>query len=209
MRRALCLFALAFTACLSFGLSPKGQGGQRYALLVGVDEYDQANFIHALGAAGADAEDLGKALAEVGGFPKDNVRILTSHSGNKPTNTNILFELEQLGRNVKPGDTVFFFFSGHGVELGGSTYLLPSNTDARSELTLRQSAIPTAAIQGALSKLPAENLILAFDMCRTDPLKSDRDADPRSDRVSAKQVKDLVLVPSSEGGTGPKQIVTF
>src|ERR1044072_8958137 len=76
-------------------------GAERHALLVGVDEYDQSNFIRALSAAGADAEALGKTLGEVAKVKPEHLRILTSKSGIKPTNTNILFELEQLGENVK------------------------------------------------------------------------------------------------------------
>lgn len=209
MRRLLFVLpALWMLACAAFA-------AERHALLVGVDEYEQTNFIRALKAAGADAEALGKALSDVAQVKPDNVRILTSKSGIKPTNTNILYELEQLGQNVKAGDTVFFFFSGHGVEIGGTTYLLPSNCDSRTENTLRLSAIPTQVVVSVLQNLKASNLILVFDMCRSDPMRSSRDADPRAESMTEKQIKELVMVPvkagtsASPSAPGPQQIVTF
>lgn len=208
MRQIVLLALLAISVmCLA---------GERHALLVGVDEYEQTNFIRPLKAAGADAEALGKALGEVSQVKPDHLRILTSKSGIKPTNTNILYELEQLGKNVSAGDTVYFFFSGHGVEIGGTTYLLPSNCDSRTEATLRLSAIPTSAILSVLSSLKASNLILVFDMCRSDPLRSSRDADPRAESLTERQIRELVMTPNLSGGSGTKvsapearQVVTF
>lgn len=210
MKFAFRLVSMLGTALwLSLIVAPEQTKPARYALLVGVDEYEQTNFIPALKAAGNDAVQLGKALLEVGGYAEDDVRVLTSKSGLKPTNTQILFELEQLAKKVKRGDTVLFFFSGHGWEFEGTTYLLPANTDARSPSLLKRSAIPTSDIQGVLAKVPAENLILAYDMCRTDPTKPPpKGNDPTSDQISEKQVRDLVIVPSATG-KGPKQVVTF
>jgi uncharacterized caspase-like protein len=39
----------------------------------------------------------------------------------------VLFDkLDALTQRLSPGDTAFFFFSGHGVSLGGANYILPS-----------------------------------------------------------------------------------
>jgi Tfp pilus assembly protein PilF len=180
-----------------------------HALLVGVDDYQDRNRITPLSAAGADAKSVALTLREVAGYPADNIRVLTSDGETKPTGTNILFELDQLAAKVKPGDNVFVLFSGHGVQIGEDSYLLPYDTDGRSDSTLKRSAVPTSSITEALAKLPANALIMAYDMCRSNPRKGARDVTPNN-TLGVRQAKDLVLVPANTPQEqGPRAAVTL
>ena len=184
-----------------------------YALIIGIDEYQDRNNINPLGAAAKDAKELAKPLTEVADFPKDNVRLLTSEGEPKPTGSNIVFELGQLAKSVKVGDTVFITFSGHGVESEAdeTTYLLPYDADARTEATLARTGVSTAEIMKQLKKLPARAVIVALDMCRSDPKKGARDvtAGNRFGKRQAENFRTLVVESAQSGGAAPKLFVTL
>jgi formylglycine-generating enzyme required for sulfatase activity len=91
--------------------------GKKYALLVGVTEYDSKNFA-TLKYTGNDAEQMTLALRKAG-FA---VRVLTNKRGEKdakdaPTAANIRAELEKLLENKTKHDTVLVGLAGHGVQL--------------------------------------------------------------------------------------------
>ena len=54
---------------------------------------------------------------------------------------------------VEPGDTAFFFFAGHGFEIAGQNYLLPTDvpaaTEGQEELVRDASFAPTASSTGS------------------------------------------------------------
>lgn len=212
IRRSCRLSALLAFMALAFALSATPcQAQQKWALLIGIDQYQNPDQINPLVAAAADARELGKVLVEAAGFPAKNVRLLTSDGTGdaaRPTGAQILFELEQLGRNVKPGDTLFVLFSGHGIEMGGTSYLLPYDTDARTESTLKRTALATADVTAELRRIPAGTLLLAFDMCRNDPRKGSK-ATGADNVLGAKQARDLAIPPARDGSSGPRTVVTL
>lgn len=178
-----------------------------HALVIGIDEYKQAERINTLGGAANDAQALAKTLQEVAAVPAANVRTLISGGDLKPTQVNILAEVDRLAQRVKPGDTAWVLFSGHGIELDGVSYIVPWDADAHTEETLRDSALPTAVLRDHLARIPAKTLILSFDMCRTDPRKGSRDMGSNN-LLGANQARDLRLVPAKDK-TGPQDIVTL
>lgn len=138
---------------LCFGLIGGACRADNYALLVGIDSYQQIDAINGLAGASNDAKALAQTLQQVSGFPADHVRLLTSDGDPKPTMANITFELDQLSNRAKPGDTVFVLFSGHGIEMDGNTYLVPWDADARTESTLKRTALPETDVREQLSKI--------------------------------------------------------
>jgi tetratricopeptide (TPR) repeat protein len=183
--------------------------GDNHALLIGIDNYQDNSNINALSGAAADARGIAKVLQEVSDFPAGNVRVLTSDGELKPTGSNIIFELEQLAKRVKPGDIVLVFCAGHGILMDGFSYLIPWDTDGRTEGTLKRSALPTSVFQELLGKLPVRGLILAFDMCRNDPRRGARDITP-SNKLTEAQARSLVV--KARGAvteTGPQVSVTL
>jgi len=184
----------------------------QHALLIGVEQYEDDDRISSLSAANADARALEKALVEVAGFPKENVRLLVSDGTVKPSRRNILFELGQLRTKVKPGDTVFFLFSGHGIQIEGEAFLLPWDADVRNDEALAGTAVAARDVRDILARLPAKVLIASYDMCRNDPKKGSRDVTKRNN-LNKVQTKDLVLaadtVPAGATGGGPRAVVTL
>jgi uncharacterized caspase-like protein len=95
----------------------------------------------------------------------------------KPTNTNVLFQLERLASLVGPSDTLIFFFSGHSISKEGRHYLLSVNSDPRSLATLETSSISIDRVRDILSKSKADQIVLLLDGCRNDPEMGRGDAD--------------------------------
>ncbi|HEX2337267.1 MAG TPA: caspase family protein, partial [Hyphomicrobiaceae bacterium] len=95
----------------------------RHALLVGVGEYDQkSNGMAALSAPAYDAEALGRVLGRTNfGFRVD---VLVDQAAKDKATFEVA--LHKFLAQVKPGDEVLFYFSGHGVNLGdkGNYFIL-------------------------------------------------------------------------------------
>ena len=97
-----------------------------------------------------------------------------------------------------------------GIEQDGATYLVPYDADVRTNSTLKYTSLPEADVREQLSKIPAKGLILAFDMCRSDPRKGEKGI--AQDNLMGRQAKDLRIVPASDGAadqSGPRAVVTL
>ena len=155
--------------------------GKRYAVLVGIDHYERPD-INPLRCAVADAHALANAFKEL---QYDKVFELTSNdagSDDYPNRVNVLFRLDWLRQRVKPDDTVVFFFSGHGVQQEDNSvkeppvFLLTKESDARSLVTLTNSACPASEITSILNQMQARRILVVYDACRSN-VRADRGAD--------------------------------
>lgn len=155
--------------------------GKRYAILVGIDRYERPD-INPLRCAVADAHALAGAFREL---QYDKVFELTSNdagSDDYPNRVNVLFRLDWLRQRVKPEDTVVFFFAGHGVQQEDKSvkeppvFLLTKESDARSLVTLTNSACPASEITRILNQMQARRILVVYDACRSN-VRADRGAD--------------------------------
>ena len=153
-------------------LFPPVAAGETWALLVGVDDYQDPR-ISDLNYTVNDVIALYDALIDpqVGGLPKSQAYLMTNRSTGEdlPTHTNVLFRLENLAARIKPEDTFIFYFSGHGMVRQAEQYLLSINSDPRSLTTLASTAIALKHLQQLLKQIQAHQVILFLDMCRNDP----------------------------------------
>ena len=102
---------------------------KRWGIIIGINTYDDPN-INGLQFAAPDARSIYEALThpETGGFKVEHLHLLTSGSENPPTRANILESLSLLSQIIQAGDTVIFYFAGHGITQNGISYLLPADT---------------------------------------------------------------------------------
>ena len=205
-RRTIPGASRALVAALAFGgallAATRPAHADAWALLIGIDQYEDTNHISSLGGASADARALAKTLHDAAGFPTDHVKLLVSDGQVKPTRNNILNELTRLSRNAKPGDTVFVLYSGHGVDIDGTPYLLPYDTSALSDADITDTALETSKFRGRLRQVKAGALILAFDMCRSDPRKSGKDITAHDNKLSRSLARGLDFGKAA-GNAGP------
>ena len=65
-------------------------------------------------------------------------------------------------------DTGLLFYAGHGVQIDGENYLLPTNVSARNVVSLIDSSLPLNNLIRQLEKTKKAGLIF-LDCCRNNP----------------------------------------
>jgi hypothetical protein len=185
MRFLLRVLPVLVLTSLSAGLAfprPRAEPRQ-YALLVGVNAYDNAKF-PALRFAINDATKLA-ALLEKYGYA---VQLLTDQTERKPTRANIEAALGELfgryNRELKRtepgkfavGDTVLIGLAGHGVQYGDSAYFCPRDAIPGRDQT--GSLVAVEDVYAALKNSPQGVKFLLVDACRNDATRGIRGGDP-------------------------------
>ena len=146
-------------------------GSKRWALIVGVDQYRDAQ-INGLRGSVNDAHALANALVNYAGFPPDQVIVLTSDQPEErqPTRINILTYLSNLAALV-PKDGLFLFsFAGHGIERNGQAFLIPSDARLNRDISLlEESAVSVNRMHNRIKAIGVGQVIVLLDACRNDP----------------------------------------
>ncbi|MDX2232139.1 MAG: caspase family protein [Leptolyngbyaceae cyanobacterium bins.349] len=106
---------------------------RQWAILVGLNNYQM---FQPLNCAQQDAQALQQFLIHEAGFAPEQCLLLTDTSppisgrSTTPTRANLQSWIELLTHQCfKPGDTLWFFFSGYGVCSKGRDYLVPLDGD--------------------------------------------------------------------------------
>jgi len=162
------LFFVVGCALLGAGVA----NAERYAVLIGINNYKDSKIPKLTGAA-ADARSIAKTLVDYDGFKRQNVHLLvsdgkpsTGSDDSLPTKDNISVQLQWLVSVVKKGDTVLFFYAGHGIQYNNQSWLLPFNSNVRGPIVLENTSLSADQIQRQLNELPNCLLVTAYDMCR-------------------------------------------
>ncbi|MBI5409785.1 MAG: caspase family protein [Nitrospirae bacterium] len=131
-----------------------------YAVIVGISRY-RDEIIPGVKYAEADAQMIAKYLENVGGVPKQNIKVLTNEKGTLG-DLSSYFE-EWLPKRVKKDSNVFIYYAGHGSPdtENNEAYLVPydGHPDFKSRL------YPLKRMYEALNKLPAEQVVVMLDSC--------------------------------------------
>jgi hypothetical protein len=132
----------------------------RYALIIGTDNYlgkptwkDLVNPI-------LDATDITKELREVYGF---NVKQL-----NNPTADSVYFQILNYASLLKPTDQLIIYFAGHGDfddQLFDDGFIVCHNSMPSSQDPYRNSYIQYSKLSRMINKLPAQQVLMILDVC--------------------------------------------
>ncbi len=142
----------------------KPKTGSRWALLVGVDDYAEAQKLH---FCGADMLALRDHLISAG-FPEQQVVVLhdkAQQTKYRPTKHNVQRQLELMLGLVAKDDLLVVGFSGHGIQIRGKSYLCPADT----ELNVPDSMVPLDRVYDQLDHCAAALKLVLVDACRNDP----------------------------------------
>ncbi len=130
---------------------------KRVALVIGNDAYRQVTALH---NAGSDAKAVADALRETG-FTVTLKQDLTL-SQMKET-------LRAFKASIAGGDEALFYFSGHGVQFGGTNYLIPVDLQPQSEDQVADDAIQLQRVLDDLHEQKARFSMVIIDACRNNP----------------------------------------
>ncbi|MFY9554019.1 MAG: caspase family protein [Blastocatellia bacterium] len=152
---------------------------QRFALIIGVDQYRDRQITSLHGAAN-DARAIAEALVRYAGFPAEQVILLASDqvAERQPARNNVLRYLSNLRGMVPPDGLLLISFAGHGMERGGKPYLLPSDAVASNDMMLLEdTAISVDRLKESVRATGVRQVVLILDACRNDPSagRSNRD----------------------------------
>jgi hypothetical protein len=140
---------------------------QRYAVLIGVDTYEDKLAIPTLRYCAADCQLLQRALLRAGGFLPDQVLLMTQdspHTELHPRRNNLIGQLKVWSQRPSEDSLFLVAFCGHAWELQGSVYLLPS--DARAA-DLELTGLPFDVVKSILRTCPARNKVVFLDACHS------------------------------------------
>ncbi|HUT56914.1 MAG TPA: caspase family protein [Phycisphaerae bacterium] len=171
MRRTFVLAAILLcSASVALAAEPSastaGAAGERWALLIGINEYQAAGKLQ---FCREDAQALGKVLVERGGFNPDRVVVLADGEAKPedwPTRGNIRRRIEQFSRLAEPDDTVVVFFSGHGMMADGKGYLMAVDSDRDPA-----NSISLDWVKERLAAGKAKTKLLVLDVCHAGSAK--------------------------------------
>ena len=130
--------------------------GQRKALIIANDEYEQGALQNLLAPA-ADAEALGQVLGDrqIGDFAVQVVR-------NKPSHV-IQEEIEDLFTESRPDDVLLLHFSGHGLKSeSGELFFAASNTRPNR---LGSTAVAADFVRRCMRDSRSRSVVLLLDCC--------------------------------------------
>jgi hypothetical protein len=164
MRKSrLALYLALGLAALMVGLtSPLALAQKRVALLVGNNAYQN---VPVLRTAINDAHALAEALRKL------NFSVIVAEDQSRGAMSESLLAFDKA---IEPGDTALFFFAGHGFEIHGENFLVPTDTPAvgeGQEELLRDAAYPAERIVERLQARGARTTILVLDACRDNPFE--------------------------------------
>jgi len=154
------LRALSAVVCpTSLFAQQSGSNPPKYALVIGNGAYTN---IAALKNPVNDARDMEAALKGLG-FQVDSVI-----NGNLEQMENAAIKLKERLRAAKSAYG-FLFYAGHGVQSGGTNYLLPVDANIRSETQLRERAVSVQFVLDELNEAGNALNVVALDACRDNP----------------------------------------
>jgi Caspase domain len=155
------VLACGVAACF-VALAAPAHADKRVALVIGNNDYKN---VPKLQKAVNDARTMGDTLKQLG------FKVMVGENLNREQFSQALLALDNA---VEPGDTAFFFYAGHGFEVAGQNFLLPTDvpavTEGQEEL-LRDASVLADRVIERLQNKKARTAILVFDACRNNPFE--------------------------------------
>lgn len=140
---------------------------RNYLFVVGIDDYYETAPVP---FAGRSAKLFADAAQRRFGVPKENMEIMT---GSEATGTRIKGRLKIMLGRLEQGDTLYFYYAGHGVpsRKGGQAFILPADGGVGS---YEDPSFELNRLLSQMGKSPAAKVVAFIDACfsgQVDPRK--------------------------------------
>ena len=161
-KRWLSMLGMAVAVLATLGAAGPALADKRVALVMGNDAYKN---VTSLKKAVNDARAMGETLKGLG------FQVLVAENQSRVGFADTLLAFDKM---IEPGDTAFFFFAGHGFEIKGDNYLLPTDvpaaTEGQEEL-IRDASVSAERVIDRVQKRGARTAVFVFDACRNNPFE--------------------------------------
>jgi hypothetical protein len=152
---------VAAALLLSLALLTPGAPAQarRLALVIGNDSYQH---VDPLGNARADATAVANALSAT------NFKVTLKKD---LTLTAMKDAMRAFKNEVAGGDEVIFYYAGHGVQLDGNNFIIPTDAIGESADQLKDYSVPLQRVLDDMQDQKARFTLAIIDACRNNPFK--------------------------------------
>jgi hypothetical protein len=186
----------ALTVLATTKATAQNPPGQRYAFIVGIDNYDDRQ-IRPLTGAVADANAIAAALVTHCHFKPENITLITSRGDRYHIPNRQLLSAWSASythdHDWHPNDVAFVFYAGHAFDIGGRAFLIPSDATLNPTVVLgearrggdhgdedrpsnndlayssEQMNVLDAQTVFEIGRLPVNHVLAFYDMCRKSP----------------------------------------
>lgn len=162
--RALVSFLALLVMQIVAGATPALSA--KRAFVVGIDRYDNLDQFRQLRRAVNDAQAIAEALSALGFL------VTLKHNTSQ---SDFFLAFDTFNQAIEEGDTVAFYFSGHGIQISGLNYLLPADAPAPErtvEELLRGRSIQLNALLEQMGRKAPSVRLLIIDACRDNPYRT-------------------------------------
>ena len=133
----------------------------RLALVLGNDNYPG----NTLRNARHDAESVAQELEALG--YKTTLALDTDH-------VTLINVIDDFSRSVRPGDLAFIYYAGHGLQVRGENYLVPTDFHITDEAQVELQGYALSTLLEKLTAKGATTEIVVLDACRDNPFLGTR-----------------------------------
>ena len=133
---------------------------RRIALVIGNADYEHSG---KLKNPVNDAELMAETLEEL------DFMVIKEFDADKDQMEKTIYEFS---RKLKEYNVALFYYAGHGIQVNGTNYLLPTDAVLEDKIAAEFEAINVAKVVSQFEKYPDNTNIVILDACRNNPFKS-------------------------------------
>ena len=135
--------------------------GRRVALVIGNAGYDR---LVPLKNAANDAQDMCAALRNLGFEAQCHL--------NLRTRADFRLAVRQFAAQLAPGVSALFYFAGHGVQVKGENFLLPTAIAPTGVLDVEDEGLGLSYLLRSIEDARSAPNVVILDTCRNDPFQA-------------------------------------
>ena len=109
--------------------------------------------------------------------------------------------LDEFAGGLGPRDLGLFYFSGHGLQVGGENYLLPVDFERTVETEMPYTTLAANRVRERLEGTGADVRVLVLDACRDNPFGKGRNTGQGLAKMSARAKGTLIAYSAGPGQT--------
>ena len=183
------------------GADPLGPIKQRWALLIGVNQYIDPT-IRNLNYAVNDVQEMAALLQDLG-YETVVVHDEVEEPFRTPTRDNIEAELKTLCQAAQREDLLLVYFAGHGVRIGEKAFLL---TREIRRATLSEKALTVQQIEMRVRRSAARRKVVLLDACHAGSDVGNRDLDTDFTLHAHELAEGYALIAASTAGQAAQEV---
>lgn len=162
---------------------------KRIALVIGNSAYAGGQFLK---NPANDANLMIQALQNLG------FEVISSTNANKK---NMERAIREFSEKLPNYNVALFYYAGHGVQVDGMNYLIPTDAELNKKEDCKWEAISVNFVVEEFEKYPNNTNIVILDACRNDPFKSWSRGGERGFKAIVPTSGTIIAFATSEGAT--------